>query len=559
MFFSRKSKRQDSAPQKSKNTASVLEKSSHISKVIQDSYRLLNIFESIDSKKRDRNVEAIVKQAMKNQNMYSATKACLAESKIVPELQKPAYLSAAAYCSLYIDNDLNKATEYALSCLQQLDCFSKDDIVVNIYQWLKREDILSWRLFDEKGFTRLAGNPYLEESSASEIDVENLPNTLKERIGHVAIGLQIALVSGRLTDMPNNDKAIWENGSLLLAYLEDLKIIDSQKSMEVVNSFSRSYPNKDEGRECNRWMTDSVSFYKVELLRFLKGDHKLPDVIVYNVTHHSKEKVDFNNLPILGMDMFKITQTWAVIKNVFDTCFYNQKENIAKMPVDTMGVNSYQAEDPYPEIKREIKKELSKKMQDTFPWLERNCIDDKKFARILEHITIAVIKNDKQFRSFNTKDLLVMIMKGLKINTLGDSNIALISGYVFLWLRYVCLNNIVFYRNILSVCFNEDTMLKKKSERREYSEGRLLGLSIPDSQLDDIYLILKGYMDVVFTIGKIACDLGDNYSDKQEVFLLMIKTKYKETEFIKETLDTNEIAEVVMRDLFIGKKLSDVN
>ena len=80
--------------------------------------------------------------------------------------------------------------------------------------------------------------------------------------------------------------------------------------------------------------------------------------------------------------------------------------------------------------------ELLKEMQKLQPWLVRVCIDDENFARILEHIDIAIIENNEQYRSYQMDDMLVLIMKGLRLNIPKDkSMLSPLSGYIFLWLR----------------------------------------------------------------------------------------------------------------------------
>jgi len=203
--------------------------------------------------------------------------------------------------------------------------------------------------------------------------------------------------------------------------------------------------------------------------------------------------------------------------------------------------------------------ELLKEMQKLQPWLVRVCIDDENFARILEHIDIAIIENNEQYRSYQMDDMLVLIMKGLRLNIPKDkSMLSPLSGYIFLWLRYVCITNRSLYRNVLAACFNKDTIIQSEYERREYAEGRLLGLGIPDTQLDDIYLILKGYFDTTFTIGKIAYNIVLKYYENQKEFIKKVNCRFEDTDFIKDSLSVDEIAEIVMRDFFSGKKVNEV-
>ena len=203
--------------------------------------------------------------------------------------------------------------------------------------------------------------------------------------------------------------------------------------------------------------------------------------------------------------------------------------------------------------------ELLKEMQKLQPWLVRVCIDDENFARILEHIDIAIIENNEQYRSYQMDDMLVLIMKGLRLNIPKDkSMLSPLSGYIFLWLRYVCITNRSLYRNVLAACFNKDTIIQSEYERREYAEGRLLGLGIPDTQLDDIYLILKGYFDTTFTIGKIAYNIVLKYYENQKEFIKKVNCRFEDTDFINDSLSVDEIAEIVMRDFFSGKKVNEV-
>ena len=203
--------------------------------------------------------------------------------------------------------------------------------------------------------------------------------------------------------------------------------------------------------------------------------------------------------------------------------------------------------------------EILKEMQKIQPWLVRVCIPDENFARILKHIDIAVINSLPHYPSDKTDKALLLIKKELKLVLPQNSTMeSALAGYIFLWVRYVCLTNKNLYRNVFAACFNNDTIIQSASERRKYVEGRLMGLGIPESQLNDIYYILKGYIDTTFAILKHASRITLNHFEDPDDFILIVNSKYDNTECIKDLLSVDEIAEIVMRDFFSKKAIREI-
>ena len=85
--------------------------------------------------------------------------AVIEDYKHIPQPQKPAYLAAASYCFLYCNNDLPSSIECGLQALEQLDCYNKDHIVMDMYKWFYREKRLAPFLFDDGGNSKFFGNP----------------------------------------------------------------------------------------------------------------------------------------------------------------------------------------------------------------------------------------------------------------------------------------------------------------------------------------------------------------------------------------------------------------
>ena len=217
---------------------------------------------------------------------------------------------------------------------------------------------------------------------------------------------------------------------------------------------------------------------------------------------------------------------------------------------------------------------LLKEMQNLQPWLVRTTVDDESFAKILEHIDISITKDKEKRRPYQEEDVLVMILKGLRLYVPKTSSaLASAAGYTFLWLRYVCITNRKLYRNVIAACFDKETILQSDEERREYIEGRLVGLGIPDSQLDDLYFILKGYIDTVFVIGELFLNISKPlllmrrpeyatkekrglYETKRLELVTKVNSRFEDTENINEFLSVDEIADIVVRDFFSGKKIT---
>ena len=75
--------------------------------------------------------------------------------------EKPAHYLAAAYAFLYCNNDIQNAAKYGKLTLQELDCYHRDHIILNVYKWLYKEVRIAPYLFDKEGNSLIPGNPLL--------------------------------------------------------------------------------------------------------------------------------------------------------------------------------------------------------------------------------------------------------------------------------------------------------------------------------------------------------------------------------------------------------------
>ena len=48
------------------------------------------------------------------------------------------------------------------------------------------------------------------------------------------------------------------------------------------------------------------------------------------------------------------------------------------------------------------------------------------------------------------------------------------------------------------------------------------------------------------------------YYENQKEFIKKVNCRFEDTDFIKDSLSVDEIAEIVMRDFFSGKKVNEV-
>ncbi len=208
----------------------------------------------------------------------------------------------------------------------------------------------------------------------------------------------------------------------------------------------------------------------------------------------------------------------------------------------------------------EMDYEILKAMQDKHPWLVRTAVDDALFAKFMPSLDIALIKDDEKFSITIVEEAYAIIGKGLKIHVLPDGPLEdSTCMWTIVWLRYVCLTNNLLYKYIISNCFNNDTLLKTKEDRLRFIQGRLLGMQLMEYQIDDIYYILKGYMDTMNQVGsKVADNMRNTLLDKKKkkVFVDDVNEKYGDTENVKRVWNISEIADLATRDFIIKKKVN---
>lgn len=218
--------------------------------------------------------------------------------------------------------------------------------------------------------------------------------------------------------------------------------------------------------------------------------------------------------------------------------------------------------------------EMMKAMQELHPWLVRTTVSDENFAHILRHIDIALIREGSKNRGEFMKDLHALIEKDFKIHmgenySMKDS----LYAWAFLWIRYVCLTNKYLYKSIVASCFNKQTLVQSKEERREFIEDRLLELGIIENQIDDIYLILKGFLDSMIKVGDGVYDLylrpileqnisADYIKEAMKIserkIVNELNKKYKPTEDLPSHFSFNEIVEIATRDFLTGVQVHKI-
>ena len=198
-------------------------------------------------------------------------------------------------------------------------------------------------------------------------------------------------------------------------------------------------------------------------------------------------------------------------------------------------------------------------MQKAQPWLVRIYADDTKFAHLLNHITFAIIRDNSILYSRNMHDMIAIIQEGKKI-IFGDNKSIkdTLCPTFLMWLKNICINNKKLYLNIFSFCFDKSTILSTKEERIQYIEGRLLNFGLIDNQIDDVYYILKGYIDSMYKVCDIAYKIIIQHlspsKSKSEVFNDFEKYINSQEE-IFEIRNIEDIAFIFLRDFTNGKNI----
>ena len=194
------------------------------------------------------------------------------------------------------------------------------------------------------------------------------------------------------------------------------------------------------------------------------------------------------------------------------------------------------------------------------PCLIRTAVDDALFADFMKEIDMIIIRkyNYHLTESESEDDMHGILLKGLKIYAKDLTYTA--NSWAFLWLRYVCITNNQLYKSIITCFFNEKNLLKSKRERKQYIEDRFIKMKVLDYQIDDFYYIIKGYMDTVFATGDKVIEIlreTQSFFPKRK-FIKKVNAKLDKTENIKRIYNSNEIAELMVRDFYTNKNIGKI-
>lgn len=164
-----------------------------------------------------------------------------------------------------------------------------------------------------------------------------LPNNLFDRVGEAAACIYSAFNNSGIINNKGKDIDIfiWEYTGYILATLYVAERINSSMSNRIRWKMSELYPEDDKRNKDSRvWILLSKSFYEKEIYSMMNGDHKLPDVIVYNLTHPVESgRKDFDALPLFEIDFFKMHSAWTTISTIIGEYFFRNDEDITKLPM----------------------------------------------------------------------------------------------------------------------------------------------------------------------------------------------------------------------------------
>lgn len=161
-----------------------------------------------------------------------------------------------------------------------------------------------------------------------------LPNNLFDRVGVSAGSICMALRQCKLVPSGNLEPYMWESICYILSTLYTADVITSLTARRIYTKMSNLYPeDSTQRKECSRWMMCGFSFYNKEVYALANGEHTLPDVIIYNLSHPviTGRKV-FEELP-LTLDFFRMQTAWSMIANIMGNYFFRKDESIAELPL----------------------------------------------------------------------------------------------------------------------------------------------------------------------------------------------------------------------------------
>lgn len=158
-----------------------------------------------------------------------------------------------------------------------------------------------------------------------------LPSTIFERIGSAAVAIQnFFITKGFVTS--KNDRAIWNNISFVIAFLEEFNLISAVAQIHLQLKFKHMYKDEDESFACELWIREGVSFYRRQINDMKYERHTLPDVIVYNLLHPDVEKLSFEELSVFDIDIVAAMECWTFILETVDLFFLND-DNFKNLPL----------------------------------------------------------------------------------------------------------------------------------------------------------------------------------------------------------------------------------
>ena len=158
-----------------------------------------------------------------------------------------------------------------------------------------------------------------------------LPGTILERIGQAAAGIHYYIYESGYS-IRKSDSAIWNNASFIIAYLMEHKICSAVDDIYIANDFKKLYADKTTGSLCYYWLRNGVSFYRKEIRALKNGSHELPDTIIHNLIHPSKDKVPYDQIPMLDTNIIRMMDLWSQITSIMDRYFISDPE-IKKLPL----------------------------------------------------------------------------------------------------------------------------------------------------------------------------------------------------------------------------------
>lgn len=210
--------------------------------------------------------------------------------------------------------------------------------------------------------------------------------------------------------------------------------------------------------------------------------------------------------------------------------------------------------------KAEIDTKIIDALQEIQPWLVRTAIDDVIFSKMMSKMDIVLIRNNDVFSIDSMDDAIAVIKKGFHVIS-PERRDVLDKSYLmtFIWMRYVCVKNKRLYQSITSLCFDKDTILQATQDRIKYVKGRFLNMGVSEYQANDIYYIVKGYMDTMFKVGPIFRKIIKNVipdQDKVQSLINDANARFEDTEKIRMVMSLDEIAYLAVRDFLSQKNIN---